>query len=1336
MSVRNQFLTFLFVCLSTSGFAQTDEQSKGTKIISTNAQVQGTSRALVIGISNYKSINSLSYADRDARIFYQYLLSKGGGGFLKNNVDTLYNEQATAINVWIKIDKLVKESNAGDKVYIYFSGHGEYNDAMFPKQLVLLAHNCIKDIFDPSSNIGTNNLNGYVNKMAAKGVKVYLIVDACHSGGISGSIEDIATGFYSQSIPGWKEPVKMLSCLSEQVSAESSKYGQGRGRFSYYLLRGMEGLANLDDKPNEITLLELFSYMNQKMPSDQKPIIKPESELNSVVSYVDEDVLAQLKKEEKNEIIGKAALANNNKGEESKTTTDTLLLTIYNNIEQSIKDKRLISPEENSALHWYNELLNAKADIETVISLKTNVAAALMNHGQEMINEYLSGKQLAYTPRDYFNAAFELNKAAEMFGSDFIWHKEIIARKLFMEANAIIEKDSVDGLEYATSKLDTSISMDSNAAYTWYAKAKIDEYNGATSAAIDEYNKALTLAPTWGLPLKRLSGIYKTQNEENSINSGLKPEKFQQIVNSFETALQKDSTNTHSFQSLAETYADMNQKDKAVNMYQKAVEVDSTNTSAYYQLGLTFSDKEQYSKSIKAYKKALQFDKNNLDYLDNLAYMYYRLGQYDEAITYFKRAISINPDDYYANLDIAESFYNQDMIDSAIPYYHEAARIRPSATSPLLGLGNSFFSTDYEYAISYYKELLQLDNDNLNATYNIGLAYYNQKEYKKSLEWFNKVVVIDPDYEEAWEEIAAVYYFKKDYKSAISYYEKAMAHDPNQQFHFSYLKSAWEKYHTSDMVSKRRPALVKQLSKEPNNVEALKEIANLEANNLSLQSSIRYFKKLIKLEPSNPYNYYRLGLVYEDLGRNTEAAQTYLAGSKYHVSLVNSYLRFNTLYKTPLNEDSLLYFHQNALKFDTTNTKLHEGLAEAYYLKGQYFEAETEYQWLLDRNYANTIAINGMAQTLLEQKKLKASKEICINALKDGVADDQTLFLLGDCYLFEKLYDSAISKYRYGLRLHPTYQKYMFDEDTWNEDSSFIQKIRDYIIQTQNDKATPDTLLFRMGYYFKYFKYDKLAFDFYQRSVRVNPDYLSPQSYSAEYLYSSKDEVRLHETLLNMLRISKHSDSLFVYTELASYYMSYSSKDSAAAYFLKGIQVDDSDKFSNYWYAVMLHENLNKPREALKYYLKIYAMDSAYNDNQNAQLAACYDSVGDAGNALKFYTLTAEKAGYSEYKPWMNLIIFYFKQKWIEDGTKIFEKLSHNLPKDQMQLNYAMAARLASIGYKDEALSYLEAAFKNDLKDIDFVKDDHRLDGLRSDSRFAKLIKKYLPGEEQWVLKN
>lgn len=160
----------------------------------------GVKRALIIGIDKYESTpqTPAAFANRgnseragwknlngcvnDARSVYQLITARYG--FMPQNIDTMYNEQATHESILNAINALIGECQpqAGDVVFIYYAGHGSQvknsrsYDGTGQDQTMVPS-----DLWD----IRNKELSPLFNQFIDKGVTLTLIFDCCHSGGIA-----------------------------------------------------------------------------------------------------------------------------------------------------------------------------------------------------------------------------------------------------------------------------------------------------------------------------------------------------------------------------------------------------------------------------------------------------------------------------------------------------------------------------------------------------------------------------------------------------------------------------------------------------------------------------------------------------------------------------------------------------------------------------------------------------------------------------------------------------------------------------------------------------------------------------------------------------------------------------------------------------------------------------------------------------------------------------------------------------------------------------------------------------------------------------------------------
>jgi uncharacterized caspase-like protein len=226
--------------------------------------------AVIIGVSKYKdeSLN-LRYADRDAEEFYKLLLSPMGGNFKSDRIKKLTNHEATTANVTKALRSFLKKPGRNDLVIIYFACHGT-PDFDCPKNIYLLTHDT-----DPNDVSGTAIPMREIDLSLRENLlseRVIIFADTCHSAAISGGIgrrsvanETTLVNHYLKEVSTSRGGIALLtSSEANEVSFEDMKWGGGHGVFTHYLLRGMQGEADVNQN-GFVTVGELFEYVRAKV---------------------------------------------------------------------------------------------------------------------------------------------------------------------------------------------------------------------------------------------------------------------------------------------------------------------------------------------------------------------------------------------------------------------------------------------------------------------------------------------------------------------------------------------------------------------------------------------------------------------------------------------------------------------------------------------------------------------------------------------------------------------------------------------------------------------------------------------------------------------------------------------------------------------------------------------------------------------------------------------------------------------------------------------------------------------------------------------------------------
>ena len=211
--------------------------------------------ALIIGMEEYDNMSSANYAQRDAELFIDYV--QGAFGVPQSNIKYFINAENEVkfdIKSWLK-----KNVRNNTEVYVYFSGHGI---ALNNGQDLYLLTNDTRTQYIRETAFNRNEIFNDIAQYNPKSVTAFL--DTCYSGAGRADGEMLlamAKGLVvvdeqQQQLPN---NFTLFTAASAQESAWSLPEAQ-HGTFSYFLMKGMEGEADLNSD-KKLTNGELQEYL-------------------------------------------------------------------------------------------------------------------------------------------------------------------------------------------------------------------------------------------------------------------------------------------------------------------------------------------------------------------------------------------------------------------------------------------------------------------------------------------------------------------------------------------------------------------------------------------------------------------------------------------------------------------------------------------------------------------------------------------------------------------------------------------------------------------------------------------------------------------------------------------------------------------------------------------------------------------------------------------------------------------------------------------------------------------------------------------------------------------
>lgn len=678
MNWKDKVLLFSFYLISTGWGLFAQVGIKGTKIIEDYTQeVKGNAYAVIIGISDYQNMPKLRYADKDARAFYDFLRSNAGGKIDSSNIKLLLNHDATGIGMNIAIYKWLrkeKKPKANDRVYIYFSGHGDADDDQVSYLLGQDVSNDDPDVaYKQGSTLQIYDLKQAIKTMVNDSINVFLITDACRGGELKGGkIGRETTETVMNSNVG---EIQLSSCSADEYSQEDLRWGGGRGVFSWWLINGLYGLADRDNT-GWVSIGDLKTFVSDsvrratKKKQDngtykiyQNPYFSPGRD-NEQLFMVD-----TVKKRETMSVIAKYYRAddlvpiNGTRARGIKHYLNDTALTdsvkaIYKLFKSRIDKNILASPADDCAYYYFTKLEKLKPRDNFYQEVKDELVIALANKGQQVMNDYISDKlMLADLNNAISDAAYCMEITMKLISRDDFYYTSLNRSRLILEARKMIYSGT--GTHYSISPVLNSAlaKLDSASANLAKPLAIILHTKGLIFYGLVNYPKALEyesqaikIAPRWAYPCNQIGLVFKKLNN------------FDSAEHYFHKALELDSTYSLAVNNLGSLYMEENQMDKAEPYLNLSVKMDSTYRKQHQtnpgkettsvtldsnsaipisELGEIYMVKEDYNKAQDLLLKAIELDSTDIYNLYKLACINSILFHKRQALQYFERAVRL-----------------------------------------------------------------------------------------------------------------------------------------------------------------------------------------------------------------------------------------------------------------------------------------------------------------------------------------------------------------------------------------------------------------------------------------------------------------------------------------------------------------------------------------------------------------------------------------------------------------------------------------------------------------------------------------------------------------------
>ncbi len=285
-------------------------------------------------------------------------------------------------------------------------------------------------------------------------------------------------------------------------------------------------------------------------------------------------------------------------------------------------------------------------------------------------------------------------------------------------------------------------------------------------------------------------------------------------------------------------------------------------------------------------------------------------------------------------------------------------------------------------AEALYRQILQLDSQNVDALHLLGVVAYQVNNYEVATQLIQMAIQLNPSAPEFYNNLGTVKDSQHQFAEAINCYQQAIRLRPDYAEAHQNLGNVFT---TQNRFSEAIGCYQQAIQSQPVYPEAYNNLGNALKEQGQLEEAFACFQHALTLKPNSAEAYHNLGCLF--------LKQRKLADAETHL--------------------------QRAVNLRPNFVEAYSNLGNVYLEQGQLDEAVQVLQEALRINPQFGQAHGILGNVLVKQKKLIEAKICYENALRLNPQDALTYNNLGNVYREQGFLEEAIDYYRHATTLQP-----------------------------------------------------------------------------------------------------------------------------------------------------------------------------------------------------------------------------------------------------------------------------------------------------------------------------
>ncbi len=210
-----------------------------------------------------------------------------------------------------------------------------------------------------------------------------------------------------------------------------------------------------------------------------------------------------------------------------------------------------------------------------------------------------------------------------------------------------------------------------------------------------------------------------------------------------------------------------------------AIQANPKDATAHFNLGISYFNEQKYDLATPEFQKCVDINSQDAKAKEMLescqGISAYFQHNYSNAVDHLQKALALNPENPNANLLISDAYVQLKDYDKAELALKNYSKTSPEGKEKASEVLSKIYMDQKRYseAVVELKNVVEVNKKNYEAFENLGVAYFQLKDYKDAAHYWEKAAGLQKD-AQTYKFLGFSYYNLGDFTDAIASYKKSI----------------------------------------------------------------------------------------------------------------------------------------------------------------------------------------------------------------------------------------------------------------------------------------------------------------------------------------------------------------------------------------------------------------------------------------------------------------------------------------------------------------------------------------------------------------------------------